>query len=131
MVGTLQNHTIGLVCHKIGVAMHWDEEKLGLNISQAGTDDLLDRVTAYRAGMEPDAVALVEQELQKRGVTAAKVAEHRESIERECVFHADGTAKMCTFCRKPAVRETWGWHKIMGAIPIFPRLICYCKYHAS
>jgi len=34
------------------------------------------------------------------------------------------------FCSKPAVREAWGWHKIMNTIPVFPRLMCYCKRHA-
>ena len=111
--------------------MHWDDEKLRLNIRHADTDDLLDRVTAFRAGMELAAIALIEQELHQRQVSAAQIAEHREAIVSECVFHADGTAKMCTFCRKPAVREAWSWHKIMNTIPVFPRLLRHCKRHAG
>jgi hypothetical protein len=111
--------------------MDYDEEKVSVNIRNANTDDLLDRITAYRAGMEPDAIDLIEQELHRRGVTAEKIADHREECERECVFHEDGTARMCSFCRKPAVRQSWGWHKLLGKVPVFPRRMCYCQAHAE
>ena len=98
-----------------------DPESMRRNIQEAATDDLLDRATAYRADMDAEAIELIEQELHKRGVTAAQIAEHREAVERECVLDANGSAKMCMVCRKPAVREVWGWHKIMNTIPIFAR----------
>jgi hypothetical protein len=109
--------------------MNWNEQKLKVNISRADNDDLLDRITAFRAGMESDAIELIEQELHRRGVTAAQIAERREACERNCVFDSDGNAKMCSFCRKPAVREGWGWFKLMWLVPLIPRRVRYCKNH--
>jgi hypothetical protein len=109
--------------------MEWDDQKLKVNISRADNDDLLDRITAFRVGMEADAIDLIEQELHRRGVTTAQIAEHREACERECVFDIDGSAKMCSFCRKPAVREGWGWFKLFWLVPLIPRRVRYCKKH--
>jgi hypothetical protein len=111
--------------------MERNEDKLLFNIRQADTDDLLDRITAYRSSMEPEAIDLIEQELHRRGVTAQQIAEHGEACQRECVFHADGSAKMCSFCRKPAVLEAWGWHKLWKRLPLFPRPMRYCKQHSA
>ena len=98
-----------------------------LNIRQADTDDLLDRITAYRAGLVEEAIDMIEKELHRRDVTAAQIAEHREACRRECVFHQDGTAKMCMFCRKPAVVDSWGWQKLWGLVPLFPRRCVIAK----
>lgn len=111
--------------------LDYDEQKTLLNIRKADNEDLLDRVTAFRAGMEPEAVALIEQELHRRGVTQAQIAERLELCQRECVYHADGTAKKCSLCRKPAIQETAGWQKLFGLIPVFPRPMCFCKDHAQ
>jgi hypothetical protein len=111
--------------------MQWDQQKVLLNVRQADTDDLLDRITAYRPIMEPDAVQIIERELHQRGVTARQIAEHGESCQRECVFHADGSAKMCSLCRKPAVCEAWAWHKLFGKLPLFPRRLRFCKQHGA
>ena len=107
----------------------WDEEKVAANIRKADTEDLLDRVTAYRPGMEPAAVVLMEAELLRRGVTAAGIAAHREANEREWLFDADGTARMCSRCHQPAVREVMGWHKVFGVVPLFRRQFRFCKTH--
>ena len=106
-----------------------NNEKLLLNIRNAETDDLLDRVTAYRSGMDPEAIDLMELELQRRGVTPEQITKHADACRQECVFHPDGTAKKCTFCHKPAVREGMGWHRLFGMVPLFPRPMCYCKEH--
>ena len=111
--------------------MEWDLQKLLVNIRKADTDELLDRITAYRPGLERDAIDMVEQELHRRGVAAERIAEHWELCRRDCIFHADGTAKMCSYCRKPAVREGWGWHKIFGKLPVFPRPLCCCQVHSA
>jgi hypothetical protein len=110
--------------------MDFDEKKSLLNICQAESDDLLDRITAFRAGMEPAAIEMIEQELHRRGVSQAKINERTEECKRECLFHADGTAKKCVLCRKPAVSETMGWHKLFGILPLFPLPMCYCKEHS-
>jgi hypothetical protein len=109
--------------------MHADLAKIEAKLKDEELDDLLDLATAYRAGMEPEALGLVEAELYRRGISAAKIAKQREEYERECIYLADGTAAMCSTCRKPAVHEGWGWHKIMGKVPVFPRWLRSCKQH--
>ena len=47
-----------------------DPERMKRNIHEADTLDLLDRITAFRQGLEPDAVALIEDELRQRGISA-------------------------------------------------------------
>jgi hypothetical protein len=110
--------------------MHFDEQKLLKDLRAADTEDLIDRVTAFRAGMEPEAVDLIEAELHRRGVGMEKIGGYREECLRECLFNDDGTAKVCSFCRRPAVKEGWGWHRLMGKIPIMPRWLRYCKQHS-
>ena len=111
--------------------MHWNEQKVRENIHKASTLDLLDRITAYRKGMEPEAIEWIEDELYRRGITPTEIAEHREKCERECIVTPDGTAVMCSFCRRPAVAEGWGWHRLFGKMPLFPRWFRYCKAHAE
>jgi hypothetical protein len=111
--------------------MEWNEKRLIDAIAAAATDDLLDRVTAYRAGMESEAIKRIERELHKRGVTAAQIADHREQCNQTCVFQSDGTAVMCSFCRKPAIKQGWGWHKLWGVLPLIPRWLRRCADHAK
>jgi hypothetical protein len=111
--------------------MEWDEQKVLVNIRKADTDDLLDRITAFRAGMEPEAVEMVETELERRGVLDVDIAAHWESCQRECLFYADGTAMTCSFCRKPAVKRKWGWHKLWKRVFLFPLRLRYCKDHCQ
>jgi hypothetical protein len=118
------------------------------NVHDAETADLLDRITAFRAGMEPEAVAFIEDELEQRGVRAEQIEAHAERCRRECLFHEDGTARMCSFCRRPAVASGWGFHRLFhdGPAPCtpvgrllsvlyrflplgWPRYFCYCPDH--
>ena len=108
--------------------MHIDATQLLANARSADTDDLLDRVTAYRPGMEPEAVDLFEMELHRRGVSAEQIAEHGRQYEN-CLRAADGTALMCSLCRKPALTQAWGWHWRWGLIPVFLRRFRYCAAH--
>ena len=110
--------------------LEWDEQKVLVNIKKSDTDDLMDRITAYRAGMEPVAVEMIENELQGRGVTPEQIAARRKSYEQTCLFDADGSAKMCSQCRKPAILEKWAWHRLMNKIPLLPRRLRYCADHA-
>jgi hypothetical protein len=110
--------------------MEWDEEKVLVNVRRADTDDLMDRITAYRQGMEAAAIDIIEQELFTRGITAAQIAERQEECRRECLFQPDGNAVQCSLCRKPAVVECWDWHKLWSKIPLFRRRFRYCKQHA-
>ena len=109
--------------------MEWEEQKVLMNIRAADTDDLLDRITAYRFGMELDAIEMIEQELHSRGVTADQIDEHQAAYERDCIYLPDGTAAMCSFCRRPAVAEGRIWWKIWWLVPIWPRRVRYCEAH--
>ena len=112
--------------------MHFDEQKVRDNVRRADTGDLLDRVTAYRAGMEPTAIEMIEQELRGRGVSSAAVARHREIGEAEWLWLDDGSAAMCSYCRRPAVQIAWGWFRIFGGmVPLLPRRVYRCADHSK
>jgi hypothetical protein len=109
--------------------MMFDLERIRDNVRQATTEDLLDRVTAYRAGMEPEALRLMETELRDRDISPDEIEAHAEKRRRESKLHPDGTALRCTFCRRPAVAEGWGWHKLWGLVPLIPMFYRYCSQH--
>ncbi|MCI0640391.1 MAG: hypothetical protein L0Y72_06505 [Gemmataceae bacterium] len=111
--------------------MHRNPEKVRENIAKADTEDLLDRVTAFRAGMEPEGLAAIEAELRRRGVSAEEIADHRAECEEECLFGPDGVAYKCSLCRRPAVADRWGWHRLGNFIPLFPRRFRYCRIHSQ
>ncbi len=108
---------------------HLDLDRVRSNVRSASTEDLLDRVTVYRAGMESEALEIIREELRARDVSAAEILDHEERRSREIRLMPDGTAVRCTFCHRPAVAEGWGWHRVWGVIPIFPRFFHYCVEH--
>lgn len=109
--------------------MYVNPERVRANIRQASTEDLLDRATVYRDGMEMDALDLIEQELRGRGVNRDAIAEHERKRREETRYDARGIALMCHSCRRPAVTETWGWHRLWGRLPLFPRRFAWCAEH--
>jgi hypothetical protein len=109
--------------------MHWDAERVRANVHRSSTEDLLDRVTVYRAGMEPEALGLIEEELHHRGVRAADVEAHAARREEQAFLLPDGMAAPCSFCRRPAVAHGWDWHRLWGYLPVFPRRFYYCAEH--
>jgi hypothetical protein len=110
-------------------AMHFDPERVRRNVREATTEDLLDRATVYRAGMEPEALEIIDAELRKRGLTAGQIADHAQERRAETRPLPDGTVVRCSFCYRPAVAEGWGWHRLWGLVPIFPRFYYYCSEH--
>jgi len=106
-----------------------DPERLGANVAAADTEDLLDRVTAYRAGMEAAALEIIETELRRRGVTADDIARHEKICRAECLYDPGDTALMCSLCRRPAVVERLGWHRLFQRVPLFRRRFRYCAGH--
>jgi hypothetical protein len=98
-------------------------------IRRAPTEELLDRVTVYREGMEPAAVDLMENELWHRGLTPERVAAHEAERRKAIVIGADGLVVRCAFCDRPARTKRWGWHKLFGRVPVFPRLFPRCGVH--
>jgi hypothetical protein len=107
----------------------FDPQRVLVNVRKATTEDLLDRVTAYRAGMEPEAIDIIEAELRQRGVGTDEIEAHAERCRRETLQLPDGTAVKCTFCHRPAVARGWGWHRLWGLVPLFPRSFRYCPEH--
>jgi hypothetical protein len=109
--------------------MRLDLRRIAEFIRRAETEELLDRVTVYREGMEPAALDLMEGELDRRGITREEIAEHDAERRRAAIMLPDGTARRCSLCNRPAVVETRGWHRLFGVMPIFPRLFPYCAIH--
>src|SRR5262245_45620274 len=104
-------------------------QQLRENAKKATTEDLLDRVTVYRGGMEEEALDVIEQELQSRGVTDEQVRAHAGRLEPVVLWERPGLALRCSFCDRPAVRWGWRWHRLWGRVPIFPRWGRLCAAH--
>jgi hypothetical protein len=109
--------------------MKYDRERVQENVRKADTEDLLDRVTVYRAGMEPDALYIIEEELRRRGVTAADIDAHARRRDEAGVSDDGGAPARCSICNRPAVVRQWRWHRLWGVLPLFPRLFWYCAEH--
>jgi hypothetical protein len=109
--------------------MLFDLERVKANVRMATTEDLLDRVTVYRAGMEVSALEVIEDELRARNVPRAEIQAHAERRRQETQMLPGGTAVCCNFCHRPAVAEGWGWHRLWGLLPLFPRFYHYCSEH--
>jgi hypothetical protein len=110
--------------------MSLDLKKVAAFIRTASTEDLMDRVTVYREGMEPAAVDLMENELWRRGLTPEEVADHA-ATRGQVVRRSDGSAVRCTYCDRPAASARWGWHRLFGLIPVFPRPLPRCDQHGG
>lgn len=110
--------------------MEFSLERVRDNVKQAPTEDLLDRATVYRAGLEPEALPVILEELRSRGVTAAAIVAHEEA-RAGVIFDPDGPAFRCHRCYKPAVTHEWGWHRMFGYVPLFPRTFYLCEEHRT
>jgi hypothetical protein len=112
----------------MGVELDLDLERVRTNVLSAEVEDLLDRATVYRNGMEPDALELIDAELRARGIDATAVADHRER-RAATLYEANGLAVKCVRCFRPAVARRWGWHCLWGVLPVFPRRLAFCAEH--
>jgi hypothetical protein len=104
-------------------------ERVRDNVRQTATEDLLDRATIYREGMEAEALNIILEELQQRGVSRETIADHERKRQAESLFDSQGTAVKCHKCYRPAVVETRGWHWLWGVLPLFPRRFVWCAEH--
>ena len=109
---------------------NFDLKTVAAFIRSADTEDLLDRVTVYRDEMEPAAVDLMENELWQRGLTREDVDAHAEA-RAEVIRRSDGTIRRCELCDRPAVSYRWGWHKLYGKVPLFPKFLSRCEVHGG
>lgn len=110
--------------------LEFDSDRVLANARQACTEDLLDRVTAYRDGMEPEALAIIEAELARRGVRPAEIDAHAAQMG-DVILRSDGIAARCSFCERPAVSHGWSWHRLWNIVPVFPRRHYFCAEHRS
>jgi hypothetical protein len=109
----------------------FNPDRVWQNVRQATTEDLLDRITVYRQGMEPEAVEIIESELRSRDIRAQRIEEYARERGRDVIALPEGTARECSFCRRPAVSDGWGWHRLWGLLPVFPRYYFYCERHRA
>jgi hypothetical protein len=109
--------------------MKLDLDRVRENVCRATTEDLLDRATVYRQGMEVEALDLIDAELRRRGLSEADVAAHDEKRRAQALMAPEGWAMKCLQCDLPAVVEFWDWHRLWGRVPVFPRRIRLCEQH--
>jgi hypothetical protein len=109
--------------------MEIDEPRVRKNVQEAETDDLLDRVTVYRAGLEAESLAVIEEELRSRGVHPAQIRAHEEAQSPGVLFEKPGLAFSCSRCHRPAVARVWRLGRLWGILPLFPRLVYLCPEH--
>ena len=109
--------------------MRLDLDRVRLNVEQATNEDLLDRATVYRRGMEPAALEIIDAELVARGFTLLDIEYHAQVRGENAIMMADGVAARCSFCFKPATSQGWGWHEFWGKVPLWPRYFRYCDDH--
>lgn len=110
------------------MVLKFDAQQVWTNVRQAPTEDLLDRITVYRAGMVSEALEIIEGELRERGVDSEQIERHAAKAA-EVLYDGDGIAISCSHCRKPAVTNAWGWQKLWKMLPVFPRRFYYCAEH--
>jgi hypothetical protein len=106
-------------------------DRIRENIQSASTEDLLDRVTAFRQGMEPEAVRIAERELANRGVTAEAIARHREGYRGKLLVDEDGLPYCCSQCHRPAEGHRVSWVRLFWLVPLFPILRKVCSKHLA
>jgi hypothetical protein len=111
--------------------MRFDPAKVRDNVKAASTEDLLDRATVWRDGLEPAALELIETELQNRGVTPAELEAHARRRAENVIATPDGVAAVCYRCAKPAVERRWVWGKFRGVPSLFPQRLYVCEEHRS
>ncbi len=107
--------------------MNVNLDRIRKNVRDSSTEDLLDRITVFRAGMEAAAVEIIETELHRRGIDEADI--HRHGEARSHSIRIGEIAQRCSFCDRPAVARAWGWHKLWGRLPVFRRRFLYCDFH--
>jgi hypothetical protein len=108
--------------------MDFNLDRVRKNVQSASTEDLLDRATVYRGGLEPEALPVILEELRTRGISAEAIVEH-ERQRGEVVLDDRGVTQKCSHCYRPAVVREWGWHQLFGKVPVFPRTFWRCELH--
>ena len=109
--------------------MRLDMDQVRANVHAATTEDLLDRATVWRSGMEPEVLDAIETELRERGVTSADIEAHAEDRAKHALARSDGVAAVCYRCHRPAVARVWSFGGLWGPVPLFPQRVFVCAAH--
>ncbi|QVL33129.1 hypothetical protein KIH39_04220 [Telmatocola sphagniphila] len=107
--------------------LEFDAARCRTNVRKAETGDLLDRITVFREDLEPGAVPIIERELRDRGIDALAISQYEQKRPR--IKASAGYVLKCSLCHRPAINQAWGWHKMWGFLPVFPRLMRWCEEH--
>ena len=107
----------------------FDLDQVRKNVEEAEISDLLERATVFRAGMEPEALELIETELRRRGISFKEQAEFEAAQENTVLRDEAGLPLSCHKCSQLAVESHWVWHWA-GIIPIFRTRRSFCATHA-
>jgi hypothetical protein len=95
----------------------------------ATTEELLDRITIFRADHDPEALLRYDRELRHRGIGHAEIERHGETRAESAIVRKDGSVARCEFCERPAEVSAWKWHRLWGKVPMFPRPMALCERH--
>jgi hypothetical protein len=112
--------------------MRFVAQRVRRNVREAETEDLLDRATVFRAGMEPEALEIIEAELRRRGIRADEIDAHAAArTTQPALIGKDGLPTQCSFCIRPAVAKGWRWAWGWGwFLPVLrPHHFYYCAFH--
>jgi hypothetical protein len=109
--------------------LEFDADRVTKNAQESSSEDLLDRITVYKDGMEPEALRIIEAELNNRGIGKKEIKSHAAQRSSRIIPLPEGMAMKCSYCNRPAVLQRWGWHRLWGCVPVFPRYLAYCESH--
>jgi len=109
--------------------MNLDLDRVRENVKNAQTEDLLDRLTVFRAGSEPEALEVTEAELRSRGVNTPQIRAHERKRDAEVVWLEPGLAARCCRCARPAVARGRRWLRLFWLVPVFPVPSYFCAEH--
>ncbi len=109
--------------------MFFDENQVRENARRAETEDLLDRVTVFRPGLEPEAIVIFEDELRRRGVTPADIEVHARRREETGLLERAAGPIRCHYCFRPAAGYRWRFNSLWGWIPLLPHRFPVCHVH--
>jgi hypothetical protein len=109
--------------------MNLNLRAIAKSIRESSTEELLDRVTVYREGMEPAALDLIEGELSRRGFNSTAISDHEAERKAQGLLLIGGVAWPCSRCNRPAVRRAWTWLRLARWIPVLPWRLRFCQEH--
>jgi ATP-dependent helicase YprA (DUF1998 family) len=112
-----------------GLVMRFNLQKVRADVQEASIEDLLDRATVWRDGMEPEALELIEAELQRQGIQPSDLEEHAARRAKEVMTDREGLAAVCYRCGRPASEKRWVWGRFWKILPLFPRRAYVCEEH--